>query len=368
MMLEIKNCSYLNFLRKLEPWIIESLDNRINISEWFNCFTYLFKQVKLDSDHNDFIFDFKTRIFSFLGNKGVIHEISKGNIVEDESNYFQFMSNSLITTFEIEDLEKIFSTELPKFRIKFFYLFLIDDQNPDKLNLVYYLNRYLDISIKRTVFDFTDIFSEVLFKGNDHCYSMIMPLFFQNKQEGLIICDTGTLNGNFYENIMTHISSVIKRAELTKQIHQYTEQLEQEVEKRTCELQKTQEQLIQSEKLAALGQLIAGISHEINTPLGAIRASIDNINDILTTDISILTDFYKKLPDHLSDQFKMLLMAGLKENSLSSREERAIKRNIIVMLEKIGMEPDEVIAQKLFLIGIHENIEQFQRDTQKSIA
>jgi signal transduction histidine kinase len=186
-----------------------------------------------------------------------------------------------------------------------------------------------------------------------------MPLYFQNQKEGLIICDTGTLNGNFYENIMTHISSVIKRAELSRQIHRYTEQLEQEVEKRTCELQKTQEQLIQSEKLAALGQLIAGISHEINTPLGAIRSSIENINDILTTDISNFTDFYKMLPDHLCDQFKMLLEAGCKERCLSSREERAIKRNINMVLEEMGLGSDDVIAQKLFLIGIHENIEQF---------
>lgn len=44
-------------------------------------------------------------------------------------------------------------------------------------------------------------------------------------------------------------------------------------------LKRTQEQLIQSEKLAALGQLIAGIAHEINNPIGAVKASNQNMLD-----------------------------------------------------------------------------------------
>nr|WP_269746530.1 PAS domain S-box protein [Leptospira vanthielii] len=44
-------------------------------------------------------------------------------------------------------------------------------------------------------------------------------------------------------------------------------------------LKRTQDQLIQSEKLAALGQLIAGIAHEINNPIGAVKASNQNMLD-----------------------------------------------------------------------------------------
>lgn len=358
--IEIKNHSYIDFLKKLETWIIESLGNRVNISEWFNCFSYLFKNISFDPKENDFLSEFKTKIFVFLGNKGVFHEISKRNILEDESNHFQFMSNSLISTFEMQELEQIFSTELPNFRIKYFYIFLFDTKNPNKLHLIYYLNRYFDISINKNVFDFNDIFSEVLFRNFDHKYSIIMPLYYQNQRNGMIISDTGTMNGCFYENIMAHISSVLKRSELTKQIRQYTEHLEQEVEKRTSELKKTQGQLIQSEKLAALGQLIAGVSHEINTPLGVIRSSIENVNEILSENLNKLNSFYKNLPDSVSSDFTNLLNTAHTDICLSSREERAIKRKLMDALQNMGIEKEEEVSQNLFLIGIYDNVEKFE--------
>jgi len=66
---------------------------------------------------------------------------------------------------------------------------------------------------------------------------------------------------------------------LEQRVLERTKALQHEIEERSNtenELRKTQDQLIQSAKLAVIGQLSAGISHELNQPLAAIRSYADN--------------------------------------------------------------------------------------------
>ena len=56
---------------------------------------------------------------------------------------------------------------------------------------------------------------------------------------------------------------------LTAQLLNINNQLEERIEVRTKELEESRERLISSEKLASIGQLTAGLAHEVNTPLAA---------------------------------------------------------------------------------------------------
>lgn len=67
-----------------------------------------------------------------------------------------------------------------------------------------------------------------------------------------------------------------RRAET--ELREYQNQLEALIENRTRQLDMAREQLLHSEKLSAIGQLAAGVAHEINNPLGFVSSNINTLS------------------------------------------------------------------------------------------
>jgi signal transduction histidine kinase len=86
---------------------------------------------------------------------------------------------------------------------------------------------------------------------------------------------------------------VIARVNIHWKLKQLTDNLEQQVKERTAALQQAQVQVVQQEKLSALGQLVAGVAHEINNPLTFLASNIAPAKEYLA-DITKVLDLYKK--------------------------------------------------------------------------
>jgi signal transduction histidine kinase len=132
-----------------------------------------------------------------------------------------------------------------------------------------------------------------------------------------------------------------------RQLQTANETLEKRVEERTKELsdalrrlKESQSQLIQSEKMASLGQMVAGVTHEINTPLGYIKSNVQ-----LTQSIVV------QFRDFLQEQGKLM---GLFSSETVDEEKLHTQLEIVTELTK-NFQEDETIkdAEELLNDSLH---------------
>lgn len=86
---------------------------------------------------------------------------------------------------------------------------------------------------------------------------------------------------------------VLARVKTHLQLSFLTHNLEQQVSQKNAQLQASQIQLIQKEKMSALGNLVAGVAHEINNPIGFIGGNIQPALDYIN-DLFGLIDLYQQ--------------------------------------------------------------------------
>ncbi|BAY97680.1 response regulator receiver sensor signal transduction histidine kinase [Tolypothrix tenuis PCC 7101] len=89
-----------------------------------------------------------------------------------------------------------------------------------------------------------------------------------------------------HEEVLVRIENHLQLRNLTKALIS-----------KNAELQKTQTQLIQAEKVAALGQLTAGIAHEVNNPINFIAGNLNFVEQYVQEVVSLLHLYQKHLPD-----------------------------------------------------------------------
>ena len=133
------------------------------------------------------------------------------------------------------------------------------------------------------------------------------------------------MNGTLIRNEENRIQAIVIIARdmreifnLITELTQFNEELEERVDRRTDELrvakeaseeafrklQQTQAQLVQSDKMASIGQLAAGIAHEINNPTGFVSSNLKTLNEYIIDIRGLLREYDALLQScsHISDE------------------------------------------------------------------
>ncbi|MEH2359876.1 ATP-binding protein [Nostoc sp.] len=144
-------------------------------------------------------------------------------------------------------------------------------------------------------------------------------------------------------------------------------ELEERVEKRTVELktaltelQRTQAQVIQSEKMSSLGQLVAGVAHEINNPVNFIHGNITHLKDYTQDLLRMIHLYQQRYPSNdpevqaLADEIDLEFLMTDLQKMLSSMQMGTERIRSIVLSLRNFSRMDEAEFKK---VDIHEGIE-----------
>lgn len=162
-----------------------------------------------------------------------------------------------------------------------------------------------------------------------------------------------------------------ERERLLREIEGWNLELERRVEEKSCELEKAHAEIVQGEKLAALGHLSAGMAHEIRNPLNTISLFMQVIKNGLGVD-SELTEYVEKslkevdridalliklLAASKRPQYElhMVSVAAIIDQTLETFAEQ-IKAYGITLHKDFTAEPPPILADSTELLQVFNNI------------
>ncbi len=154
------------------------------------------------------------------------------------------------------------------------------------------------------------------------------------------------------------------------QLKELLEDLETKVKDRTSRLEEAirvlkdaQDRLVMNEKMATLGRLAAGVSHELNSPLAAVESLSSSLYTSIAGAVAELPDLIRNSEPDLIVEFSSLLEEVIERALLTDGlGDRKRRMAIAAELEGLGLENAHHAAEAVDALGLHEDFRTLLRD------
>jgi two-component system, NtrC family, sensor kinase len=150
----------------------------------------------------------------------------------------------------------------------------------------------------------SDLEAQALMEQFGYRAMLTLPLCTQTQQIGVLSCNHHSgprlwqvEEVELLETVITQLAIALDQAELYRQSRDRAQQIETTL----VELQRTQSQLVQTEKMSSLGQLVAGVAHEINNPVNFIYGNINHAHDYTQDLIELIHLYQTHYPQPLAE-------------------------------------------------------------------
>lgn len=196
---------------------------------------------------------------------------------------------------------------------------------------------------------------------------LLLPVVNYGRLLGILYLENELIEGVFTPERLELLKVLASQVAISIENAMFYNGMENKVAERTAELQealadlqRSQQHLVESEKMAALGQLVAGIGHEVNTPLGAIKSSVGNIENSLQGALAQLPQLFQVLDlEQQQDFMALLARADEKGLVLTTREEREIRKALETELAGHGIANARNLANVFIKLNVYKNVEPF---------
>lgn len=191
---------------------------------------------------------------------------------------------------------------------------------------------------------------------------VLIPIQTQSGKFGILICDRYYLQPwttseiELLQSVADQLAIAIDQAALYTQAQAKTQELEQTIK----ELQRAQAQVVQAEKMSSLGQLVAGIAHEINNLVNFIHGNLAPANDYaqdLLELIELYQECYPEPKPAIADKIEAIDLEFLKTDLLKLLSSMSVGTNRIreiVRSLRIFSRLDEAEVKA---VNLHEGID-----------